>query len=64
MGTVPLLEDGALAPQARAVFDDVRNIRGRDFINYFRRILAHDPATLKAVWSRLKHSVAQACSTY
>jgi len=58
MGTVPLLEDDALAPRARAVFDDIRATRGTDFINNFWRALAHDPDTLEAVWSRLKSVTA------
>ncbi len=58
MGTIPLLEDGALAPDARAVFDGMRATRGTDYINKFWRALAHDPETLEAVWSRLKHVMA------
>lgn len=58
MGTVPLLEDDRLAPEARAVFDDIRATRGTDDINNFWRALAHDPTTLEAVWSRLKHVMA------
>jgi len=54
MGTVPLLDDDALAPQARAVFDDIRATRGSDFVNNFWRALAHDSETLEATWSRLK----------
>ncbi len=37
-----------------AVFDDIRAVRGTDFINNFWRALAHDPALLKATWERLK----------
>ena len=58
MGTVPLLEDDALAPEARAVFDDIRATRGTDYVNNFWRAAAHDPATLQAVWSRLKQVMA------
>ena len=48
MGTVPLLDDDALAPRARAVFDDIRATRGTDYVNNFWRALAHDPDTLEA----------------
>lgn len=58
MGTVPLLEDDALSPRARVVFDDIRATRGSDFINNFWRALAHDPDTLEAVWERLKTVMA------
>ncbi|MEM1005067.1 MAG: carboxymuconolactone decarboxylase family protein [Pseudomonadota bacterium] len=54
MATVSLLDDDALAPRARAVFEDIRATRDTDFINNFWRALAHDPETLEAVWSRLK----------
>ena len=58
MGTVALLNDDALAPRARVVFDDIRATRGTDFINNFWRALAHDPDTLEAVWTRLKTVMA------
>lgn len=48
-----MLDDGALAARARAVFDDVRATSGTDCIDSFRRAVAHDPETLEAVWSRL-----------
>jgi AhpD family alkylhydroperoxidase len=54
MGTVPLITDAEASPEVRAVFDDIRALRGTDFINNFWRALAHDPATLKATWERLK----------
>ena len=54
MGTVALLDDGELSPEAAAVFADIRAVRGSDFVNNFWRALAHDPALLKATWERLK----------
>lgn len=54
MATVPLLNDDDLSPEARAVFDDIRETRQTDFINNFWRSLAHDPALLRATWERLK----------
>lgn len=54
MATVTLLTDEDLSPEAQAVFDDIRAVRGSDFINNFWRALAHDPALLKATWDRLK----------
>ena len=47
MATVPLLSDDEASPEARAVFDD-----------NFWRAMAHDPATLKAVWDRLQTVMA------
>ena len=54
MGTVPLLSDEDASAEARAVFDDIRKVRGTDYVNNFWRALAHDPALLRATWERLK----------
>jgi AhpD family alkylhydroperoxidase len=54
MGTVPLLSDDEAAPEARAVFDEIRATRGTDYVNNFWRALAHDPALMRATWDRLK----------
>jgi AhpD family alkylhydroperoxidase len=54
MSTVRLLTDAELAPEASAVFDDIRATRKSDFVNNFWRALAHDPQQLKAVWERLQ----------
>lgn len=54
MATVPLLTDEELDPRAKAVFDDIRAVRGSDFVNNFWRALAHQPELLEATWGRLK----------
>jgi AhpD family alkylhydroperoxidase len=54
MATVALISDEDASAEVLAVFDDIRATRGSDFINNFWRALAHDPATLKATWERLK----------
>ncbi|MFK7945113.1 MAG: carboxymuconolactone decarboxylase family protein [Paracoccaceae bacterium] len=54
MATVPLISDEEASAEALAIFDDIRSVRGSDFINNFWRALAHDPKTLKATWDRLK----------
>jgi AhpD family alkylhydroperoxidase len=51
---VPLLSDEDLAPEAAEVFGEIRALRGTDYVNNFWRALAHDPATLRATWDRLK----------
>ncbi|MFC3614109.1 carboxymuconolactone decarboxylase family protein [Lutimaribacter marinistellae] len=58
MGTVRLLSDEEVSAEALAVFEDIRTVRGTDFINNFWRALAHDPALLKATWERLKEVMA------
>ena len=54
----PSLGDAELAPEARAVFDDIRAVRGTDYVNNFWRALAHDPAELKRVWEEAKAVMA------
>lgn len=54
MGTVALLTDEEVSAEALAVFNDIRAVRGTDYVNNFWRALAHDPALLKATWERLK----------
>ncbi len=58
MGTVPLLADEAAAPEARAVFDDIRAKRQTDYVNNFWRALANDPPLLQATWDRLQQVMA------
>lgn len=58
MATRPLLSDEALSPKAKAVFDDIRAVRGSDVVNNFWRALAHDPDLLEATWTRLKDVMA------
>jgi len=58
MATVPLIGDGDLSPEARAVFDDIRAVRGTDYVNNFWRALAHDPAELRRVWEEAKSVMA------
>ncbi|OYX41338.1 MAG: alkylhydroperoxidase [Rhodobacterales bacterium 32-67-9] len=54
MAVLPVLGDGAAGAEARAVFDDIREKRQTDYVNNFWRVLAADPALLKAVWERLQ----------
>jgi AhpD family alkylhydroperoxidase len=58
MASLPLLTDDRLAPEARAVFDEIRAARGTDYVNNFWRGLAHDPALLRATWDRLRAVMA------
>ncbi len=58
MSIVPLLDDDALSPQAKAVFDEIRAVRQSDFVNNFWRALAHDPAMLKRTWDSLREVMA------
>ncbi len=54
MATLPLISDAEASAEVLAVFDDIRAVRGADYVNNFWRALAHDPALLRATWARLK----------
>ena len=58
MATQTLLNDETAGPEARAVFDDIREKRKTDYVNNFWRALAHDPVQLKATWERLQQVMA------
>ncbi len=59
MGTVPVLADEDLSPEAREVFDDIRATRGSDFVNNIWRTLAFDPPLLKRTWEQVKAVMGQ-----
>ena len=54
MGTVRPLSDEEVSEEALAVFEDIRALRGTEYVNNFWRALAHDPVLLRATWERLK----------
>lgn len=58
MATVALIGDEEASPEVRAVFDDIRKVRGTDFINNFWRALAHDSVELKRTWEEAKAVMA------
>ncbi|MEM8837856.1 MAG: carboxymuconolactone decarboxylase family protein [Pseudomonadota bacterium] len=54
MATVKLISYEEADARVRAVYDDIREVRGTDFINNFWLALANDPANLERVWSEIK----------
>lgn len=58
MATLPLIKDDDAAPEARAVFDDIRAKRNTDYVNNFWRALAHDPELLTSTWTRVQDVMA------
>ena len=58
MTTVRMIEYEAASAEVRAVFDDIMESRGIDFVPNFWRTIAHHPPTLKAVWVHLKAVMA------
>ena len=41
-------------PEVREIYDDIMATRKTDWINNFWKVLAHDPRTLKRIWSNIK----------
>jgi AhpD family alkylhydroperoxidase len=48
------IEYADASTEVRAVYDDIMTTRKTDWINNFWKVLAHDPATLKRMWSNIK----------
>src|SRR3954470_3380471 len=42
------------SPEVRAVYDDIMATRKTDWVNNFWKVLAHDPASLRRIWSNIK----------
>jgi len=40
--------------EVRAVYDDIMATRKTDWVNDFWKVLAHDPPTLRRVWTNIK----------
>jgi len=60
MSTVPAVQDDDknIDPRVIAVFQDIRETRGSDFINNFWRYIAFDPALLERTWGEVKDVMA------
>lgn len=58
MAVLPLLSDEEAGADALAVFNDIREKRGTDYVNNFWRALAHDPAQLRSVWESIQTVMA------
>jgi AhpD family alkylhydroperoxidase len=41
-------------PEVRDVYDDIMATRKTDWVNNFWKVLAHDPPTLRRIWSNVK----------
>ena len=58
MSLVKLIEYREASPEVRAVYDDIMQTRGVDWINNFWKALANDPATLTRIWRDVKQVMA------
>jgi AhpD family alkylhydroperoxidase len=58
MATLGLIEYEEANAEVRAIYDDIMNTRGTNWINNFWKALAHDPATLRRTWQGIKEIMA------
>lgn len=60
MATTHIFTDAEVEanPEVKAVFDDIRETRGSDFVNNIWRALAADPPGLKRTWENVKSLMA------
>jgi len=58
MSIVRLVEYAEAAPEVRAVYDEIMQARGTDWINNFWKALAHDPALLRRTWENVQQVMA------
>jgi len=55
---VTLIEYADAPAEVKAVYDDIMQTRGIDWINNFWKALANDPAQLRRVWESVKQVMA------
>jgi AhpD family alkylhydroperoxidase len=48
------IEYADASSEVRAVYDDIMATRRTDWVNNFWKVLAHDPPTLRRIWSNIK----------
>ena len=58
MSTIKTPENPESDPRVKAVFDEIRTIRGTDYINNLWRYLAFNPALLEEIWEGVRDVMA------
>lgn len=58
MATIHVTDNPEADPRVKAVFDEIRQIRGTDYINNLWRYLAMDAALLENVWRDVRDLMA------
>ena len=48
------VEYNEATPEVREIYDDIMATRKTDWINNFWKVLAHDPRTLRRIWTNIK----------
>ena len=58
MSTIKTPENPESDPRVKAVFDEIRTLRGTDYINNLWRYLAFNPALLEEIWHGVRDVMA------
>ncbi len=58
MALWPVLADEQMSPDARATIDEIRAVRGSDYVNDIWRVLANDPPLLARTWAQTRATMA------
>ena len=58
MSTIKLNDDPESDPRVKAVFDEIRSLRGTDYVNNLWRYLAFNPALLEEIWQGVRDIMA------
>lgn len=58
MALVKLIEYAEASAEVKAVYDDIMQTRGVDWINNFWKALANEPKELRRVWQNVKQVMA------
>lgn len=59
MATIKLPGNPEADPKVKAVFDEIRALRGTDYVNNVWRYLAFDPALLEETWAAVRDLMAK-----
>ena len=59
MSTITPPVDPESNPRVKAVFDEIRTLRGSDYVNNVWRYLAFDPALLEQTWTDVRDLMAK-----
>jgi len=58
MALVPMVEYADAPPAVKAVYDEIMQARGSDWINNFWKVLANDPKELRRMWDNVRQVMA------
>jgi AhpD family alkylhydroperoxidase len=58
MTMFPAIEYDDASAEVRAVYDDIMQTRGTDWVNNFWKALANDPPALRRTWESIKEVMA------